>query len=178
MKNTRPWLRFIEGPQGGAATASEPTAADESTQDTTENDSGEVDSGEVDYKAKYEAMKTHSRDWEAKAKANIAAAKKLKELEDAEKTELEKLGEKLAASEHTNSQLQARLDQLSIAAEHGISPTDAELFLHGDKDTMVKQAKALAERGKVKGLGVNPAQGRGVSSSPTRETIVERAKKL
>lgn len=165
MKIAPHWLRFIEGTDGGAATA--PQATDEQ-QPTAEQESASED---VDYKAKYEAMKAHSREWEAKAKANIAAAKKLQELEDAGKSELEKLGEQLTASQQANVELQAKLDRLTIAGEHGISPKDAELFLRGDKDTMVAQAKALAERVQVKGLGVNPAQGRGVSASPTRESI-------
>ena len=42
--------------------------------------------GDEDWKAKYEALLGHSRDWEKKAKANKEAAEKLAELEKANRS--------------------------------------------------------------------------------------------
>ncbi|WP_165242123.1 hypothetical protein [Corynebacterium lizhenjunii] len=172
---SHPWLRFVEGVDGGAATAPEPTDAPTDTAgDTQEEGAGD----EVDYKAKYEAMKKHSREWEAKAKANKKAADRLKEIEDADKSEAERLTEQLAASEKDNAVLRAELNRMTIAAKHGLSAEDAELFLHGDTEAMEAQAQALAGRRVKVGGAEAPAQGRGASSATTREAIVERAKKL
>lgn len=160
----QPWLRFIEGPEGGAQSASteqaepSPSESDESTDD---NASGE---SEVDYKAKYEAMKAHSRQWESKAKANLEAAKKLKEIEDEGKSEVDKLTERLAESEKDKAALKADLDRMTIAAKFGLSAEDAAMFLHGDTETMSKQAETLAERGRSPRKAEAPNQGRGVGS--------------
>ena len=49
--------------------------------------------GVDDWKAKYEAMREHMREWEKKAKANQEAADKLKQLEEDGKSEVEKANE-------------------------------------------------------------------------------------
>ena len=67
---------------------------------------------EVDYKAKYEATLAHSREWERKAKANKDAAEKLQQLEDAQKSESQKMADKLAALERENAEFKQR-DQLA-----------------------------------------------------------------
>ncbi|CAB1011800.1 hypothetical protein FRC0497_02156 [Corynebacterium diphtheriae] len=160
-KLNMPWLRFIEGAQSGAANTVENT----DTQHTGEQPNDEA----VDYKAKYEAMKAHSREWETKAKENFSAAKRLKELEDAEKTELEKLGDQLASVTKERDASNAELSRLRIASKHGISAEDAEMFLHGDAETMEAQAAALAARAsdqakkpdQVLVSAEDPLQGRG-----------------
>lgn len=180
MKNNYPWLRFIEGPDGSAPTPAEENPNQGSTvEEKTPTNAGK----ETDYKSKYEAMKAHSREWEQKAKANLAAAKKLQEIEDAGKTELQKLTDLLEKERAEKRAIEVEATRLRIATQHGLSADDAELFLHGDAETMAKQAEALAKRPaapdmRPKGLGVNPAQGRGSASSPVREDIIERAKKL
>lgn len=175
-----PWLRFIEG--------ADPTSPMNSS-GTGENQQEETPRvEEVDYKAKYEAMKVHSREWEAKAKENLSAAKRLKELEDAEKTELEKLEDKLVNAVKEREAANAELSRLRIASQHGISVEDAEMFLHGDAETMEKQAAALAKRvgketpaegGVVSDqLGAeDPEQGRG-GQTDKRATAVAWAKSL
>lgn len=87
------WLRFVEGVDGGAHKAPAENHVQEATTGSEES------TEDVDYEAKCETMKNHSREWESKAKANLAAAKKLKEIEDADKCEVDKVNERLAASE-------------------------------------------------------------------------------
>lgn len=162
-KKTRPWLRFIEGPDGSAAsTATGAQAAAASPNEVAETKGGPAD--EVDYKAKYEAMKAHSREWEQKAKANLAAAKKLQEIEDAGKTELEKLTSKLEAEQAANAAKDEQLLRFRIAAKHGLTAEDAELFLHGDEAAMTTQAEQLAKRASNRKLAEDPNQGRGTGT--------------
>lgn len=171
MFEKQPWLRFVEGTDGGAHTAPAEDQAQEASTNTDEF------TDEVDYKAKYEAMKNHSREWESRAKANLAAAKKLKELEDAEKTEVDKLNDRLAESEKDKAALQVELDRMTIAAKHGLSAEDAAMFLHGDAETMTKQAEALAERARVPRKAEAPNQGRGAGSG-SKAAAEEWAKSL
>lgn len=97
--------------------------------------------------AELDKWKGHARTWEDRAKGNQDAADKLKELEDAKKTELEKLVEQRDALEADLAA--ARFDAMrqSIAAEYGISKEDTELFLTGDNSEVLKaQAEALKAR--------------------------------
>lgn len=98
-------------------------------------------------KAELDKWKDHARTWETRAKGNAEAATKLQELEDAKKTELEKLVEQRDSLEADLAA--ARFDAMrqSIAAEHGISKDDADLFLTGnDSETLTRQAEALKAR--------------------------------
>ena len=97
--------------------------------------------------AELDKWKGHARTWEDRAKGNQDAADKLKELEDAKKTELEKLVEQRDALEADLAA--ARFDAMrqSIAAEYGISKEDTKLFLTGDNSEVLKaQAEALKAR--------------------------------
>ncbi|KAB1554258.1 hypothetical protein F7232_04660 [Corynebacterium sp. 319] len=58
------WLRFIEGVHGGQHTTND-TTTDEAGTTTEASDDTDTDDT-VDYKAKYEAMKKHSRGWETR----------------------------------------------------------------------------------------------------------------
>ena len=76
-----------------------------------------------------------------------SAAEKFQAIEDAKKTELEKLVEQRDALEADLAA--ARFDAMrqSIAAEYGISKEDTELFLTGDNSEVLKaQAEALKAR--------------------------------
>jgi len=99
---------------------------------------------DADYVAK---LRKEAAQYRTEAKANAEAARKLQEIEDANKSELQKATDRLAAIERERDQ--ARIDGLrfKVAVKHGISEEDAELFLTGsDEDSLTKQAKRLAER--------------------------------
>lgn len=126
---------------------------------------GEDPSGEPDWKAEAERWKQHSRTWEDRAKANSEARKRLDELEDADKSELEKVQELLKAEAEraaeaerkatTAEKARARAD---IASEFGISKEDRELFLTADDEATLRlQAEKLAARRGPE----NPNQGQG-----------------
>jgi hypothetical protein len=76
-----------------------------------------------------------------------AKAAKLDEIEAANKSEIEKATEKAAAAEQAAAAAKAEALRWKIAAKHGITDDDAELFLTGtDEETLTKQAQRLAER--------------------------------
>lgn len=145
------WLRYVVEPEGGMSSAA-----------SGESESEEKGSEEPDYRAKYEDMKRHSREWEKRAKENENAAKELAAIREEGKSELEKLQDKLTESEATRVDLQTALDRLRIGSEFGLSAKESELFLSGDADTMKLQAEALAERVQNPGRHAeDPNQGRG-----------------
>ena len=76
-------------------------AEPENVQATTEGETPE------DWKAKYEAMREHSREWEQRAKANKAAADELQEIKAAQMSEQEKLTARAEAAEKKLAELEA-----------------------------------------------------------------------
>ena len=176
MHTTRPWLRFIEGTEGSAGAA---PADDQDTNATT--DAGDGDGGEsedVDWKAKAEEWKKHSRTWEDRAKANQDAAAKLAELEEQDKTELQKTLERAEAAEKERDEAVMAAMRLRIATEHSISAADADLFLNGtDEETLTRQAEALAQRQAPK-PPESPGQGIGGDGAGSRSAAESWAKSL
>jgi hypothetical protein len=99
---------------------------------------------DAEYVAK---LRKEAAQYRTEAKANADAAKRLQEIEDANKSELQKATDRLTAIERERDQ--ARIDGLrfKVAVKHGISEEDAELFLTGtDEDSLTRQAARLAER--------------------------------
>src|SRR5690554_3199625 len=74
-------------------------------------------------------------------------AAKLDQIEEANKTEAQKLADAKAAAERERDEAKAEALRFKVASKHGISDEDAELFLTGsDEDTLTKQAQRLTER--------------------------------
>jgi hypothetical protein len=123
---------------------------------------------EIDWKAK-------AREWERRAKENKSAADKLAEIEEANKSEVQRAADKVAALEAELSTV--RLDSLrrKVAADNGITDSDdIDLFLTGsDEATLTKQAKRLAERtaDRKKQSNVVPREG---ATSPSTVEGAER----
>lgn len=108
--------------------------------DTSQDDQGGDGKPDIDWKAK-------SREWERKAKANAGAAKRLAEIEEASKSETQKLADAKAAVEKERDAARTESMRLRVATKHGISTEDADLFLTGaDEETLTRQAERLAQR--------------------------------
>ncbi|HET8537612.1 MAG TPA: hypothetical protein VFL73_10585 [Solirubrobacteraceae bacterium] len=76
-----------------------------------------------------------------------AKAARLDEIEQANKSEIEKANEAKAKAEADAATARAEALRLRVAAKHGISDEDADLFLTGtDEATLTKQAERLSER--------------------------------
>lgn len=82
-------------------------------------------------------------------------------LEEANKTEIQKAQDALAAAVAERDNALSEALRSKVQASYGISDADAQLFLTGpDEATLQAQAKALAERSKASGLApVIPALG-------------------
>ncbi|HET8556185.1 MAG TPA: hypothetical protein VFL58_02625 [Gaiellaceae bacterium] len=76
-----------------------------------------------------------------------AKAARLDEIEQANKSEIEKASEARAKAEADAAAARAEALRLRVAAKHGISDEDADLFLTGtDEATLTKQAERLSQR--------------------------------
>lgn len=174
METTRPWLRFIEGPGGSAGDANEAATDAAETAPASDGEDGDA----VDWQAKAEEWKQHARTWEQRAKSNQDAAKKLAELEEEGKSELQKAMERAESAEKERDEAVLKAMRLSIASAHRISVEDAELFLNGtDEETLTKQAEALARRTAPK-PPESPGQGVGGDGAGSKTAAESWAKSL
>jgi hypothetical protein len=83
-------------------------------------------------------------------------AKKAQEIEDAQKSEIERAREAATAAEERATKAEAEALRYRIATKHGISDEDATLWLTGStEDDLTKQAERLAE---LQGLQAKPQQ--------------------
>jgi len=96
--------------------------------------------------------KAEARKWEARAKENSGAASKLAEIEEANKTEAQKLQEQLTSLQERAATAERDRERLAVIAKHGI-PADYHDLVHGS------DADALeASAAKVKALITTSAQ--------------------
>lgn len=114
------------------------------------------------------------------AKANADAAKRLAEIEDANKTESQRLSEALAAAELERESARTEALRLRIATKHGITDEDADLFLTGsDEETLTKQAERLAARESERKTKGNHVRREGTNPASTGNTdLTEFARTL
>lgn len=100
---------------------------------------------EVDHRSEAEKWKALARKHEANAKANSAAATKLAELENASKTELEKLNDKAAAAEERAAKAEHEALRIQICADEGV-PTKLRKYVVGDtQEELEASAKEILE---------------------------------
>ena len=75
------------------------------------------------------------------------AAKRLAEIEEANKTEAQKSADALAAAQRDAEAARAEALRYKVASKFQIGDEDADLFLTGtDEETLTKQAERLTER--------------------------------
>lgn len=103
--------------------------------------------GGTDWKAEARKWEARAKESFAAAKANEDAAKRLAEIEESQKSETQKLQERISGLEAELAAAQTDATRSQIQARYGISEEDAALFLTAtDSDGLEAQAKALAER--------------------------------
>jgi hypothetical protein len=94
-----------------------------------------------------EFWKQKAREQEKRAKENADAAKRLAEIEDANKSETQRAAERVASLEQEVAAARREALRFKVASKFGIGDEDADLFLTGsDEDTLTKQAERLAAR--------------------------------
>lgn len=107
----------------------------------------ETPESETDWKAKYDEMRNHMRDWEKKAKANQSAADELEKLKSAQMTEQEKAIARAEAAESELNALKAEKAKNDAARrlsnETGV-PFEMLLFC-SDEEAMTEFAKTYGQ---------------------------------
>lgn len=99
--------------------------------------------------------KAEARKWEKLAKENKGAADKLTALEEAQKTEQQKLADRATKAETAAATATAEALRWRIAARNGISDEDAEIFLTGTtEEALTRQAERLVA---LRGTAQQPA---------------------
>lgn len=158
----------MEGNETGASTETSTTETTATSTESTETSPTET----------VEFWKGKAREQEKRAKANADAAKKLADLEAANKSEIEKANDAKAAAEKDAADAKAEALRLRIATKHGISDEDADLFLTGtDEETLKKQAERLTQRNseRKKNGNVVPREGSTSTAAPDDERAAARA---
>lgn len=123
-----------------------------------------------------EFWKQKAREQESRAKSNAAAAKRLAEIEEQNKSESQRLADQLAAAQADADKARAESLRWRIAAKHGIGDDDADLFLTGtDEDTLTRQAERLASRAPVSKGTVVPSAGKQPGEAPSLDTQIAAA---
>lgn len=149
----------------GTAAPGTGTSIETTSTETPETPTDDSTKPEVDWKSK-------AREWEKRAKANADAATKLAELEEAQKTNEQKLADAKTAAEQDAANARAEALRWRVAAKHGISDEDAELFLTGtDEATLTKQAERLTERTENRKKQGNVVPKEGNTSQPHDDEI-------
>jgi hypothetical protein len=121
-----------KGKQGGADDGTPPDGADEGAR-------------EPDWKAEAEKWKTLSRKHEGQAKANAAAAKRLEEIEEANKSEAQKLADKVTVAEKRAADAEARATRYEVASELGIKAKHLKYLTGSTREEIEESAKGILE---------------------------------
>ncbi len=99
--------------------------------------------GETDWKAEAEKWKAFSRKHEGQAKANADAAKRLAEIEEASKSEAEKITERAATAEKAAAERAAELARLRVAMRKGLTETQAKRLIGDTEEALEADADEL-----------------------------------
>lgn len=148
------------------STEPEPTTEPQADPEPARDDPKTFD---ADYVAK---LRQEAAKYRNEAKANADAAKRLAEIEDAQKSEVEKAAERIAELEREATAARREAARFKVASKFGISDEDADLFLTAsDEETLTKQAERLAARYEDAGKPRQPKpdrnQGRPTGGSPS-----------
>jgi hypothetical protein len=120
--------------------------------ETTAAESAATTEPAVQAPAQETDWKAEARKWEARAKENNSAATKLAEIEEANKSEAQKLQEQLASLQERATSAERDRERLAVTAKHGI-PVEYQDLVHGsDADALEASAS------KVKSLIATSAQ--------------------
>lgn len=115
-------------------------------QTPTEPTAEAPDTGEPttpDLAAELAKWKAHARKHEDRAKANEAAAKRLAEIEEAQKTAEQKAADKAAEMERRAADAELKALRLEVAFAKGIPPESREFLTAGTAEELEAQADRL-----------------------------------
>lgn len=129
-------------------TQSEQSTETEGGKETTSQDqTSQQSSG-----AETENWKARARQWEQRAKANADAAAKLAELEDREKTDQQRLADRIKAADEAKAEANRLLLRAKVATAKGLTPElvdrlrgDTEEEMEADADALLALTKPRAD---------------------------------
>jgi hypothetical protein len=101
------------------------------------------ETGEKDWQAEAEKYKALSRKNEAQAKSNADAARRLTEIEEAQKTAEQKAAERLAAAEARASEMEARALRAEVVAEKQVPANLAKFVTGSNREELAAAADDL-----------------------------------
>ena len=129
-----------------APPALDEAAAEPDSEATTEPD-GQQESAkqEKDWVAEASKWKSLARQHEKTAKANAEAARKYAEFEDSQKTEQQRLADRLAEAEQRAAQAEIGRARLLAAATYNIPASLLDRVVGGTEDEINESAQALSE---------------------------------
>lgn len=116
--------------------------SDTSETETPEAASEEAETAPEDEVKKWKAL---ARENEKRAKANAEAAKKLAEIEDANKTELEKANTAAAEAAKRAEEAEARALRLEVASEKGLDGKQAKYLTGATREELEANADQILE---------------------------------
>lgn len=89
--------------------------------------------------------KAEARKWEQRAKENTAAAKRLQEIEDQNKTEAERNAERLSAAEKRAQEAEAKVLKRDVADAKGLTPAQAKYLTGTTQEELEASADQILE---------------------------------
>jgi hypothetical protein len=104
-----------------------------------------ADSRETDWKADAEKWKSLSRKHEREARANAEAARKYTEFEESQKTEQQRLADRLAAAEQERDDANRARARLVAAREHSIPSSLLDRIGGSSEEEINESAQTLAQ---------------------------------
>ena len=134
------------------------------------------DMGDKDWSKEAEKWKALARKHEEAAKTNAGAAKRITEIEEASKTETQKLAERAEAAEKAAAAAQREMSRLRVLSEVSL-PADLHEFVVGDdEDELRAKAQKLAAQFTAEQRSVDVGQGpRGSTVAPDMNTFIRQA---
>lgn len=144
------------------------TITDETETDTSEKPVAEK---EIDWKAEAEKWKAMSRKTEQQAKEAAAKAKRLDEIEEAQKSELEKAQARADAAEKKALETELAALRASVALEKGLTPSQAKRLVGASREDLEADADELLADLKASKPGSAPsAEGQGKQGEVVGQT--------
>jgi hypothetical protein len=131
---------------GVADRSAEQMLADAASSGAEDGDGGGEDPAKqiADLQRKLADARKHQRTWEGRSKANQDAADKLAQLEDANKTEVQRAADRAAAAEDRATKAEQLYHRTIAAARYELPPELIEYVSGGTEDEVNTSAEALA----------------------------------
>ena len=118
----------------------ETTIASESAQEATEDAAAESQTFDADY---VKALRAEAAKYRTEAKANAEAAARLREIEDTQKTEAQRVTEELQEVTRRAEEAELRALRIEVAAEKGLTPAQAKRLVGATKEELEADADEI-----------------------------------